>query len=76
MAASCALPQLVTSTNVSNQPMRRLLRRVGWNPVGLLHGPDAGDPELFSLRPAPRGFGPEGPVPRACSEPVLPRRLG
>ncbi|MFG2169885.1 GNAT family N-acetyltransferase [Streptomyces niveus] len=47
VAASCATPKLFTSTNVSNQPMQRLLRRAGWSPVGLLHGLDEGDPELF-----------------------------
>lgn len=48
-AASCTTPKLFTSTNVSNQPMQRLLQRNGWSPVGLLHGLDEGDPELFYL---------------------------
>ncbi|MGC5531100.1 GNAT family N-acetyltransferase [Streptomyces sp. SR-10] len=48
-AASCTTPKLFTSTNVSNQPMQRLLQRSGWSPVGLLHGLDEGDPELFYL---------------------------
>ncbi|MFD5193990.1 GNAT family N-acetyltransferase [Streptomyces sp. NPDC058357] len=45
--ASCTSPKLFASTNVSNQPMQRLLQRAGWRPVGLLHGLDEGDPELF-----------------------------
>ncbi|MFJ9950076.1 GNAT family N-acetyltransferase [Kitasatospora sp. NPDC091207] len=49
VAASCETEKLFTSTNVSNQPMQRLLRRAGWSPVGLLHGLDDGDPELFYL---------------------------
>lgn len=49
VAASCATPKLFTSTNVSNQPMQRLLQRAGWSPVGLVHGLDEGDPELFYL---------------------------
>ncbi|MER5689648.1 GNAT family N-acetyltransferase [Streptomyces sp. NPDC002205] len=49
VAASCMTPKLFTSTNVSNQPMQRLLQRAGWSPVGLLHGLDEGDPELFYL---------------------------
>ncbi|MFD9421365.1 MULTISPECIES: GNAT family N-acetyltransferase [unclassified Streptomyces] len=54
-AASCTTPKLFTSTNVSNQPMQRLLQRAGWSPVGLLHGLDEGDPELFYLcRPQSR----------------------
>ncbi|MET9553988.1 GNAT family N-acetyltransferase [Streptomyces sp. NPDC006645] len=51
VAESCATPKLFTSANVSNQPMQRLLRRAGWSPVGLLHGLDEGDPELFYLCP-------------------------
>ncbi|MEV0264730.1 GNAT family N-acetyltransferase [Streptomyces sp. NPDC050617] len=50
-AGSRATPKLFTSTNVSNQPMQRLLRRAGWSPAGLLHGLDEGDPELFYLCP-------------------------
>lgn len=50
-AASRTTPKLFTSTNVSNQPMQRLLQRAGWSPVGLLHGLDEGDPELFYLCP-------------------------
>ncbi|MGW9205831.1 N-acetyltransferase family protein [Embleya sp. NPDC055664] len=49
VAASCTTPKLFTSTNVSNQPMQRLLGRAGWSPVGLVHGLDEGDPELFYL---------------------------
>ncbi|MFH8476496.1 GNAT family N-acetyltransferase [Streptomyces sp. NPDC018000] len=49
VAASCETQKLFTSTNVSNQPMQRLLQRAGWRPVGLLHGLDEGDPELFYL---------------------------
>ncbi|MFE5210379.1 GNAT family N-acetyltransferase [Streptomyces sp. NPDC056600] len=52
-AASCTTPKLFTSTNVSNQPMQRLLHRAGWTPVGLLHGLDDGDPELFYRCPQP-----------------------
>ncbi|MCX4970320.1 GNAT family N-acetyltransferase [Streptomyces sp. NBC_00654] len=48
-AASCTTPKLFTSTNVSNQPMQRLLQRAGWSPAGLVHGLDEGDPELFYL---------------------------
>ncbi|MYW00840.1 GNAT family N-acetyltransferase [Streptomyces sp. SID3343] len=49
VASSCTTPKLFTSTNVSNQPMQRLLQRAGWSPVGLLHGLDEGDPELFYI---------------------------
>ncbi|MFF4776359.1 GNAT family N-acetyltransferase [Microtetraspora fusca] len=50
--AACTTPKLFTSTNVSNHPMQRLLQRAGWSPVGLLHGLDEGDPELFYLCPS------------------------
>ncbi|MEU2268138.1 GNAT family N-acetyltransferase [Streptomyces olindensis] len=51
--ATCSAPKLFTSTNVSNHPMQSLLQRLGWHPVGMVHGLDEGDPELFYLcRPA------------------------
>ncbi|GAA2382403.1 GNAT family N-acetyltransferase [Streptomyces coeruleofuscus] len=49
--AACTTPKLFTSTNFSNQPMQQLLLRAGWQPAGLVHGLDDGDPELFYLRP-------------------------
>ncbi|MGW7416641.1 GNAT family N-acetyltransferase [Streptomyces sp. NPDC054863] len=58
VAASCTTPKLFTSTNVSNQPMQRLLRKAGWSPVGILHGLDEGDPELFYLRRPQTGLSP------------------
>jgi ribosomal protein S18 acetylase RimI-like enzyme len=53
--ATCTTPKLFTSTNVSNHPMQQLLQRAGWSAVGLLHGLDDGDPELFYLCPPNRG---------------------
>jgi GNAT superfamily N-acetyltransferase len=50
--AACTTPKLFTSTNVSNQPMQQLLLRAGWQPAGLVHGLDDGDPELFYLCPS------------------------
>ncbi|MDQ0717227.1 GNAT superfamily N-acetyltransferase [Streptomyces luteogriseus] len=50
--AECATPKLFTSANVSNQPMQRLLLKAGWQPAGLVHGLDDGDPELFYLCPS------------------------
>ncbi|MGW2157609.1 GNAT family N-acetyltransferase [Nonomuraea sp. NPDC001699] len=52
-AASCRTAKLFTSTNLSNHPMQRLLQRVGWRPVGMVHGLDEGDPEVFYLRTLP-----------------------
>ncbi|MBH1933476.1 GNAT family N-acetyltransferase [Streptomyces sp. AV19] len=48
---TCTTTRLFTSTNVSNIPMQQLLQRAGWHAVGLLHGLDEGDPELFYLCP-------------------------
>jgi ribosomal protein S18 acetylase RimI-like enzyme len=49
--------KLFTSTNLSNQPMQRLLARLGWRSVGIVYGLDEGDPELFYLAPgAATGF--------------------
>ena len=39
--------QLWTSTNQSNQPMRRLLEHLGFVPSGTIEGLDEGNPELF-----------------------------
>lgn len=50
----CTTTKLFTSTNVSNHPMQQLLQRASWLPVGLLHGLDEGDPELFYLCPSTR----------------------
>ncbi|MEU1394192.1 MULTISPECIES: GNAT family N-acetyltransferase [unclassified Nonomuraea] len=52
-AAACRTEKLFTSTNLSNHPMQRLLQRVGWRPVGMVHGLDEGDPEVFYLRTFP-----------------------
>ncbi|MFJ8436797.1 GNAT family N-acetyltransferase [Kitasatospora sp. NPDC094019] len=52
--AACTAPKLFTSTNVSNLPMQRLLQREGWRAVGMLHGLDEDDPELFFRCPPPR----------------------
>ncbi|MFB7672639.1 GNAT family N-acetyltransferase [Kitasatospora purpeofusca] len=52
--AACTAPKLFTSTNVSNLPMQRLLQREEWHAVGLLHGLDEGDPELFFRCPPDR----------------------
>jgi ribosomal protein S18 acetylase RimI-like enzyme len=41
--------KLFTSTNLSNQPMQRLLAGLGWRSVGIVYGLDEGDPELFYL---------------------------
>ena len=43
--------KLFTSTNLSNQPMQRLLARLDWRSVGIVYGLDEGDPELFYLAP-------------------------
>ena len=40
-------PELWTSTNRSNNSMRGLLGKLGWQFCGEIDGLDAGDPELF-----------------------------
>jgi GNAT superfamily N-acetyltransferase len=39
--------RVFTSTNLTNAAMQRLLEQRGWTPCGMLHGLDAGDPEIF-----------------------------
>jgi GNAT superfamily N-acetyltransferase len=46
-----ATAKLFTSTNLSNQPIQRVLARLGWRSVGIIYGLDEGDPELFYLAP-------------------------
>lgn len=52
--AACTTPKLFTSTNLSNHPVQHLLQRADWQAVGMLHGLDEGDPELFYLCPSTR----------------------
>jgi GNAT superfamily N-acetyltransferase len=42
--------KLFTSTNQSNLPMRRLCRRLGFEPSGWVDNLDDGDPELFFVK--------------------------
>lgn len=49
-----AREEIWTSTNRSNRPMRRLLRKRGFVLKGHVSGLDDGDPELFYVK-APRG---------------------
>jgi ribosomal protein S18 acetylase RimI-like enzyme len=42
-------PKLFTSTNQSNEPMRALLHRLGFEESGIIHNLDPGDPELVFL---------------------------
>jgi ribosomal protein S18 acetylase RimI-like enzyme len=42
--------KLFTSTNQSNEPMRELLRRLGFEESGIIHNLDPGDPELVFLK--------------------------
>ncbi|GAB5467969.1 MAG: hypothetical protein Kilf2KO_09990 [Rhodospirillales bacterium] len=45
--SSRTLPEVWTSTNRSNVPMRTLLEKSGWRYCGELGGLDEGDPERF-----------------------------
>ena len=46
----CTTPKLFTSTNASNLPMQGLLARSGFEPSGIIHNLDPGDPELVYVR--------------------------
>ncbi len=56
----CATSQLFTSTNESNLPMQMLLGRLGYEPSGVIHNLDPGDPELVYVKTlrAPPEFSP------------------
>jgi ribosomal protein S18 acetylase RimI-like enzyme len=49
-AAVCTTPKLFTSTNESNTAMRSLLAALGFEPSGVIHNLDPGDPELVYVR--------------------------
>jgi GNAT superfamily N-acetyltransferase len=42
--------KLFTSTNQSNEPMRRLCQRLGFEPSGVIENLDEGDPELVFVK--------------------------
>ena len=46
----CKKGKLFTSTNESNEPMQALLRRMSYEPSGVVHNLDDGDPELFYFK--------------------------
>ena len=46
----CTTPKLFTSTNASNLPMQALLAKSGFEPSGIIHNLDPGDPELVYVR--------------------------
>ena len=43
-------PKLFTSTNQSNEAMRALLHRLGFEESGIIHNLDPGDPELVFVK--------------------------
>lgn len=51
--ATAGTPQVFTSTNTSNHPMRTLLEAEGWSFSGELSGLDDGDPELVFCKARP-----------------------
>lgn len=46
----CRTEKLFTSTNLSNLPMQALLGKLGYQPSGVIHNLDPGDPELIYVR--------------------------
>lgn len=50
LEARCVTGKLFTSTNESNAPMKALLRRLGFDPSGIIHNLDPGDPEIVFFK--------------------------
>ena len=50
LTQNCTTPKLFASTNQSNKPMQALLEKVGFEPSGVIHNLDAGDPELVYFK--------------------------
>jgi len=46
----CRTPKLFTSTNQSNLEMQSLLGKLGYEPSGVIHNLDEGDPELVYFK--------------------------
>ena len=46
----CKTGKLFTSTNESNEPMQALMHRMSYEPSGVVHNLDDGDPELFYFK--------------------------
>jgi ribosomal protein S18 acetylase RimI-like enzyme len=50
LEAICKTGKLFTSTNESNEPMKALMHRMSYEPSGVVHNLDDGDPELFFFK--------------------------
>jgi GNAT superfamily N-acetyltransferase len=59
IARLCAEENVFTSTNDSNEPMHRLLARLGFIRCGLVDRLDPGDPEVFYVKLPESGGKPE-----------------
>ncbi len=46
----CKTGKLFTSTNKSNEPMQALMQSMSYEPSGIVHNLDDGDPELFYFK--------------------------
>jgi len=46
----CKTGKLFTSTNESNKPMQALMQSMSYEPSGVVHNLDDGDPELFYFK--------------------------
>jgi GNAT superfamily N-acetyltransferase len=46
----CKTKKLFTSTNKSNTPMQAFMASMSYEPSGIIHNLDEGDPELFYLK--------------------------
>ena len=47
---TCNTAKLFTSTNESNAPMQALMASMSYEPSGIVHNLDEGDPELFYFK--------------------------
>lgn len=58
LVAQCREECIWTSTNASNSAMQALVTSEGFAESGIVHGLDAGDPELIFRRPIPSPVNP------------------
>lgn len=50
LESQCAAVKLFTSTNASNEPMQKLLEKLGFIKSGYIENLDEGDPEIVFIK--------------------------
>jgi ribosomal protein S18 acetylase RimI-like enzyme len=54
LVSICGTPKVFSSTNQSNGPMQALFAKAGFEPSGVIHNLDPGDPEIVYYKEVKR----------------------